>query len=129
MAQHDALGSSGGAGGVDDARELVRIPADMLDRIPAPGGVAVRQPGGHAGKPRIGRRTRQGLNTQDAHQASEPRPEIRKRSPLLGRFEQQQLGAAVLDDVGDIVGPVLGIQRHQHQPQPHRRLIQSNPGG
>jgi hypothetical protein len=42
-------------------------------------------------------------------------------------FDQQQLGVGVIEDIGRAVGAVVEIERHRHQPQRQRGLIEDHP--
>jgi hypothetical protein len=122
--EHHALGPPGRAGGVDDRGELqrVRVHARHPDRV-------LRQPALGVEHPLVARAACGPSHEQHAHQSAELVAHRRERLPLLERLEQQHLGPAVLDDVGDVVRPVLRVQRHHHRTQAHRRLIVGDPRG
>ena len=41
--------------------------------------------------------------------------------------QQQQPGLGLLEDIGDIVGAVIGIEGDDHQPQPQCSLVEAGP--
>ncbi len=121
MRQHHALGSAGGAGGVDDGRQSLRV-ARHVARRPAIFGKPFRQRF-HPCIASVGHR----VDGKDAREAGELALDVRKRVPLIGALQQQHLAAGILENVSDVVRPVLGVERHHHQPQAQRRLVERHP--
>ncbi len=122
MRQHDALGLSGCARRVDDARHFRAVGIDMLDRARS-----LRQPVDDTFEARIGGWTRHWIDAQRAHHTGKLVPNFRERFPLFGVLEHQHPGAGVSQDVCNVVGPVGGVERHGHQIESHRGLIEDDP--
>ncbi len=101
VAEHHALGHAGGAAGVDQALDVVRVHGHRRPRRAAAGeqgGVADRVAAAVA--PAIWAVARPGIEGDDVAQAG---PVAQRRGDLgRGRVEHQHLGQAVVDDAGEL---------------------------
>ena len=126
VAEHHALGRAGGAGGVDQRPQLVRL--ERVHRLP----VRLLAPP-HPALEDLGERRhprRPGHGRVHHHQRLQPRqhpaqrPEPLERGLVLGDGD---LGLAVAQDVGHLLGAGGGVQAHRHPSQRHRRQIGDHP--
>ena len=122
MAEHHALGPAGGSRGVNNGRQRGRI-ARHVARLAA----TLRQPLIDRFEPRVVAGARQRFHRQDAHQPAELIAHAGEGFPLLVRAEQQHLATGIVEDIGDVFGTVLRIQRHHDQAEAERRLIKDHP--
>ena len=120
MTEHHALGPSGRAGGVDDRGQAVGFAGlaavvcglfikPVVERDEVVGG------GGH------------GLQTQHAPQTAKLFMQSRQPLPLCRRLDHQHAGARVFKDPGNILGAVVGVDRHRHQPEALSGLVTEHP--
>ena len=126
VAEHDALGPAGGAGGVDDRGQGMRVRGQRRGR---PRGGGRLQPGLDIAQARVRVLAVVALEQQHALQAVQIRDRLREPPPVRPGLHQQQAAPGVVEDVGHVVRPVLGVQRHHHQAQPLGGLVEADPVG
>ena len=122
MAQHHALGTARGAGGIDDGGEFVGFAVVLAQPTVAflAGPVVVGQ----------GRGFTFGIDGADADDAVQKAQLVAHRFqpfPVLAVADEQYPGTRVLQDVGNVLGPVVGVEGHHHQAQAERGLIDGHP--
>ena len=116
VAVHRALGQAGRARRVDDERAGVGVDAGQaraasvasLTAPPPPAGRPSRRAGGHGRRPSTTRRRSFGQRAS----ASASIARVVHRSGAVDGDEGGRVG--LVDGVGDVVGPVAGVQRHGH---------------
>ena len=128
MAEHNALGTPGGARGVDDGRQGIRV-AVTLDKLRR----RLRQPilGDHhariRGRDRECRGTR--LQDDDAGRKGHIAENLGQPLPASGVVDQQQLDRRILQDIGRVLRSVVRVEGHRDQSERQRRLIEDHPIG
>ena len=122
MAQHHAFGRAGRARRINDRCERGGVARDVA-RLAA----LVGQPLRDRIHPHVCVRVIRRLYDEDAHQATEFPAYLGKFLPLLIRAKQQHPALRIIQDVGNVVRTVLGIERHHDQAESQRRLVEYHP--
>ena len=124
MREHHTLGTARGTRGINNRGKVIAATRNVL-RFAAMRG----QPMIDVQQTWIIGRVSECLYREYAHHAAELATHVVKGFPLHVGAKQQHLAARIVDDIGHVFGPVLRVQRHHHQTQTQRRLIENHPFG
>ena len=129
MGEHHALGVAGGAAGVDERREVLAAAAFCASASNAAGSASAPSSirlveRAHAGRRRLAVDADQDVVLHRRHLRLAPRAARRAaRAPCANTH----LGAAVVDDVGRLLGQQRRVDRHVHGAGAERREVDRRP--
>ncbi len=112
MGEHDPLGWSCGAGGIDQGGECLGVLGLVHHGAALP-----RQPVAERAHPVV-LDAAAGHDAEDPPQGREGRLAPGEGGPAAVRIDQEEPAARVGEDVGQIVGVVGGIEWHHHESEP-----------
>ena len=124
VTEHHPLRFACGTRGIDDGRQRIRVGGQMTCRATVFG-----EPLRNRSQTRFVNRLCQRLDDEDTHQTTQLLAQAGKALPLLERAEDDDLATGIVEDVGDIVRPVLRVERHHHQAEAECCLIEHHPFG